>query len=151
MWIIQTNHKEEAMKKMWFCRPVIFLLLTCAFAFCSRPKNDLLQTGMAKHKLGDYKGAIDDYTKAIELDSKNVDAYGARGYARRMMGDLTGAMDDYEKVIALDPKNSNGYAGRGLTRIKIGDKDNGCKDLGTARDLGYPRGADLVKENCEGK
>lgn len=136
------------MKKVGVLNLSLFFLLICLFAFCSRPKNDNLEAGRAKHKSGDYKGAIEDYTKAIELDPKNLDAYAARGYARRMLGDYPESLQDYEKVIEMDPKNANAYAGRGLTKIKSGDKENGCKDLTTAKDMGYPRGADLIKENC---
>ncbi len=39
---------------------------------------------MDKYYDADFKGAIDDFTKAIELDSNFVDAYSSRGYAKEI-------------------------------------------------------------------
>lgn len=38
--------------------------------------------------LGDYRGAIQDYNRAIELDSNNEMAYNNRGVSRYNLGDL---------------------------------------------------------------
>ena len=37
---------------------------------------------LSKNSSGDYAGAIEDYTKAIELDPKDAVAYYNRGYAK---------------------------------------------------------------------
>ncbi|MDP5052886.1 MAG: tetratricopeptide repeat protein, partial [Congregibacter sp.] len=41
-----------------------------------------LSRGAAKYELQDYRGAIADFTKVIELDLKNSDAYSNRGVAK---------------------------------------------------------------------
>ena len=65
-------------------------------AYCNR--------GSAKNSSGDYAGAIEDYTKAIELDPKFAVAYCNRGNAKDSSGDYAGAIEDYTKAIELDPK-----------------------------------------------
>ncbi len=35
--------------------------------------------GIKKSKIMDYKGALEDYNKAIELDPDNIKAYDKRG------------------------------------------------------------------------
>jgi tetratricopeptide (TPR) repeat protein len=42
----------------------------------------ILHRGYAKKRLGDKKGAIADYTKAIELNPQYADAYYSRGNAK---------------------------------------------------------------------
>src|SRR5664280_1628812 len=57
----------------------------------------------------DYKGAIDDYTKIIELSPKSSRAYASRGYAKIKLEDYKGAIDDFYAAIFVDPDNSDSY------------------------------------------
>jgi len=43
--------------------------------------------GNAKVNLGDYRGAIQDYSKAIELNPNDAEAYYNRGNAKVNLGD----------------------------------------------------------------
>jgi len=55
------------------------------------------ERGGVKTEMNDYRGAIDDLTKAIELDDGNNshgDSYVLRARAKRAMGDVKGAQDD---------------------------------------------------------
>ena len=47
--------------------------------------------GVAKFSIGDDKGAIADYTKAIEINPKDAQTYGRRGFSKAGLGDYTGA------------------------------------------------------------
>ena len=64
------------------------------------------KSGSDKYNLKDYKGAIQDYDKAIELDSKYAEAYYERGRCKHWSGDKKGAILDLEKAEDLDPKLS---------------------------------------------
>src|SRR4029077_14037182 len=66
--------------------------------------------GNAYHDKGDMDRAIADYTEAIRLDPKNVNAYGHRGVTYRDKGDLDLAIADFTEVIRLVPKGAHGYA-----------------------------------------
>ena len=46
----------------------------------------------------DYKGAIADFNKALELTPNDLDTIAARGIAKEAMGDLKGACDDFKKA-----------------------------------------------------
>ena len=60
-----------------------------------------------------YDLAIADYSQAIKLDPKYIDAYLYRGLAYNAKGQYDLAIADYSKVIKSDPKNMVAYARRG--------------------------------------
>ena len=88
-------------------------IFNIAVILCIIPKflnaqtpNEYFNRGNAKAKKGDFRGAIIDYTKAIELNPSNVDAFFNRGNAKAKNGDFRGAIIDYTKAIELDPSNA---------------------------------------------
>ena len=54
-----------------------------------------------KQKLEDYQGAIDDFTKAIEIGPNDARYYKRRAYAKRKLGDNEGADEDDRKAEKL--------------------------------------------------
>ncbi len=95
----------------------------------------LFDRAIDKRKNGDIQGAIDDYTKAIEIDPKYVDAYNNRGNARSTLGDKQGAIADYNKAIELNPTYARAYSNRGLARADLGDKQAAIVDYNKAIEL----------------
>jgi tetratricopeptide (TPR) repeat protein len=72
-------------------------------------------------KQGDYhrsegknKEAIEDYTKAIEINSNYVAAYNCRGIAYYNQKKYTEAIVDYTKAIEIDADYKHAYFNRGL-------------------------------------
>jgi len=90
--------------------------------------DDYLRRGAARQNKGDLEGAISDYTRAIEIDSRDADAYDRRGEARRTRGDLDGAIADSTKAIEIEPHLVSSYITRGLARRKKGDLNGALVD-----------------------
>ena len=63
----------------------------------------ICQEGIDKYNLEDYNGAIQDYTKAIELSPLWSAAYDYRGIAKSELKDYIGAIQDFNKAIELHP------------------------------------------------
>ena len=82
---------------------------------------DFYKNGNKKRKKGNNRGAITDYTKAIEIDPKYINAYFNRAISRENIGDLKGAVLDYSKVVELDPKDVDAYYNRAILKEDIGD------------------------------
>src|SRR6266542_1101227 len=61
--------------------------------------------GLAKKSIGDDDGAIDDYTRAIEINPRDAAAYNNRGLARYDNGDYDLAFDDYTKAIEINTRD----------------------------------------------
>ncbi len=78
--------------------------------------------GIIKYELGDKKGAIVDYDRAIQLNPQYAGAYVDRGIAKSDLGDNNGAMSDYETAIAIDPQFPFAYVNRGIAKSESGNK-----------------------------
>jgi len=74
--------------------------------------------GTAKAKLSDYRGALMDFNKAIEL---------------------------IPTVTAL---SKDAFYNRGVVKIILGQKDSGCLDLSKAGELGFEKAYQIIKEYC---
>jgi tetratricopeptide (TPR) repeat protein len=59
--------------------------------------------GNCKYALQDYAGALEDYGRAIALDSSKAKGYLNRANAEVAMQNLPAALSDYRKALATDP------------------------------------------------
>jgi len=92
------------------------------------PSNYLsyLLRGNAKEGLKDFRGAITDYTKAIDVQSErhpkpSALPYYSRGNAKNALKDYVGAISDYSKAIEFDPQDYMAYVNRGVAKESIKD------------------------------
>ena len=58
------------------------------------------------YNLKDFKGAINDYTKAIKLGDNGPRNYFNRGLSKRLMEDSKGACEDWKKAAELGHKDA---------------------------------------------
>ena len=123
------------------------LLVTVSFG---QTAEEYKNQGNAKYDLQDYRGAILDYNKAIELDPTYVKAYNNRGMAKANanLQDYRGAILDFTKAIELDPKNAILYYNRGLAKNALSYTDGACLDWSKAGELGYAHAYDRIKKYC---
>ena len=109
--------------------------------------------GVAKNALGDIKGALNDHTKAVNINpsAKN---YAFRGSAKLSLSfetelkDYYGAIADFTETIKLDDDYQDlAYFSRGLAKYYLRDKDGACQDANKAQSLGYNASA-LINAAC---
>ena len=53
----------------------------------------------------DYKGAIEDFTFALNINPKDIKILLNRGYANLLIGNYDSAIKDYKKVLEIDKDN----------------------------------------------
>lgn len=66
-----------------------------------------LALGSACHRMADVDGAIAAYSKAIELDPKNANAYANRGELYIVTKQFEKGFVDLKKAVDLDPKGQD--------------------------------------------
>lgn len=114
--------------------------------------------GIVKLSIKDFKGAVADYTEAIKLDTEFYDSYLGRGKAKSMLQDFRGAIDDFTYSMKGTPEELRSYPEnvnyveaiyfRGLANIQSGRKDDACRDLGEAAELGKIEAFEEIYKNC---
>jgi len=86
--------------------------------------------GFCKRQLGDFAGAVLDFSKALELDETYMQGYTSRGFAYRKLGNFKLAIEDYGKAIELDEKHLKSYNNRGYCYAKVGLFEKAVEDYG---------------------
>ncbi len=76
--------------------------------------------GFVRHEMGDYNGAISNYTQAIYLKMNSAGVYALRGLAKQELEQFSAAISDYDKAIQLNPDYAEAYCNRGLTKYRLG-------------------------------
>jgi tetratricopeptide (TPR) repeat protein len=72
-----------------------------------------IEKGWSLISLGDYGGAIQSLTKALQLSPGDVQAHSLLGWAQMLSEDYDSAMGTFQMVLAKEPANS-------LARINVG-------------------------------
>lgn len=108
---------------------------------------DYYFSGNKKAKSGNYKGAIYDYTNAINLCPDYGDAYLGRALMKDNIEDYSGAIADYDKAINMNAKESNSdydtqslqiFMERASLKNYVGDYQGAIKDYDSVIEL-YPK------------
>lgn len=88
--------------------------------------------GTSKAQFGDFKNAIVDFNKAIQINNNDHQALANRGKAKDELGDLKSALVDLSKAIKLNPKEHDYYVHRGNTKVKMKDYLGAIEDCDMA-------------------
>jgi tetratricopeptide (TPR) repeat protein len=81
---------------------------------------------------GDYDRAIPDFSEAIRINPKLVDAWRHRGAALLGKNEFERGIADMTEVIRLDPRNVEAYNERGMAYSATGDAERAIADYNAA-------------------
>ncbi len=94
--------------------------------------------GLAKEKLGDFFGATDDYTHALNMKADNPSVLCRRGWCYLLKDANQDAAHDFDAAARLDPSNADAYSGRGFARARLGQHKEAVLDAEEALKHGDP-------------
>ena len=100
----------------------------------SQTAQDYLDQGNARANLQDFKGAIDNYTKSLNINTNNPSAYYMRGFAKNWLEDYRGAIEDFTKSIDIVPASATYYL-RACAKINLKDYYSAIDDFNKAIDI----------------
>ena len=96
--------------------------------------------GNAYSDLGNYRQAIEDLNRAIEIKPDYVMAYTSRGVAYIYLGNYRQAIEDLNRVIAIRPSYAEAYNNRGAAYKGFGNYRQAIEDFNKAIEIrpNYP-------------
>ena len=86
----------------------------------------------AHEALGAIDPALDDYTRAAELDPDDPRVYLSRGEFHLRAGEPDAAVADFTEAVRLRPDLAIGYVERGRARLMTGELDDALDDFSEA-------------------
>ena len=125
---------------------VFYIGLTVQTGSESQPTAKLyFDMGVSNLVPNQYEKAIDDFTKAIELNPRYFDAYWQRASAYSNLGQYESALADYTKIIELKPNFAYPYYERGLVYLLLEQYNKSINDYTKAIEL-RPYNADFYMQ-----
>ncbi|MFK0731006.1 MAG: tetratricopeptide repeat protein [Gloeotrichia echinulata GP01] len=95
----------------------------------------LYEQGLSKSKSGNKQGAIEDFTKAIEINPQYAKAFYERANARFFSGDYKGAVEDATAAINIDSKYVEAYSRRCGAYVNLAEYQQADGDCTKALEL----------------
>lgn len=114
-----------------------FSLVACLPSFDKEAEDHFWQ-GIEYQKQDNNDLAMEEFTKAIEIDPDYQYAYYNRALVYYQKGDLANSLSDYNKAIELEPDNPYWILERGFINIELGNTDMATKDLERSIEIGLP-------------
>lgn len=93
-----------------------------------------------------FQQAIDDISKAVELDSANLEYWIEKGGVHMRVNQLDEAVQALTKAIELDPQNAPAYRMLGYTQVQQQNMAQGIANLQKAKDLGDEVADELLQK-----
>jgi tetratricopeptide (TPR) repeat protein len=90
--------------------------------------DSFLDAGASKSDQGYYEAAIEDFSKAIQLNPNSDIAYLLRGDAKFKLDQYEAAIEDFSKAIQLDPDNASAYNYRGTAKFHLNQYEAAIED-----------------------
>ncbi len=91
--------------------------------------------GAAHSGLGNYRQAIEDYSRAIKIKPDYANAYNNRGTSYHMLGSFKQAIEDYGRAIGIKPDYTEAYFNRANTYNVLGHYRQAIEDYDRAVEI----------------
>lgn len=140
----QDNDLDGNLMASWFSTTAEDLVDQNSYLGSEPQTHDqFLKRGNARRASEDYKGAIDDYSKAIALNPTESVVYTYRGIAHELLEDYESANEDYSAALMHDPGDTNALRFRAFNKLTmLDDKEGALEDYSKAIDID-PNDCDL--------
>lgn len=110
---------------------------------------DYLELGNKLLKKKKYELAIEKFSKSIELNIEEVEAYVYRGLAYYKTEKYKKAIKDFDVALILREGYAEAYNFRGLAKGELGNKKGACEDWYQAYYHGLNNSYRLIKKFCK--
>src|ERR1700749_4765022 len=111
-------------------RNLIYLIAALLLPLLSiAQSNDPYVTkGLELYNNKDYNGALEYFTKEVELNPNNIEAYNYEGIIKIQQGDFKAAAEIFTKEISINQGNDIAYSNRAYAKIGLNDFNGAIVD-----------------------
>ncbi|MEY3404451.1 MAG: hypothetical protein RLZZ86_4073 [Cyanobacteriota bacterium] len=95
-------------------------------------EKDFYARGITKLDQYNYREAAEDFTQAIKLNPKYIEAYFKRGYSYTWLSKHQEALTDFNQAIVLDPNYLDAYLNRGWSQLFLQNDQAALEDFNRA-------------------
>lgn len=129
---------------------LVIFLSACKTTSVNGPETEaeLLKSGYKKVLRKDYTGAVLIYSKILDSNPANAEAFAYRGLCKFHLHDFQGSLQDFNYAIQNQSDYAEAYDLRGVVRAELGDREGACDDWKKAYELGLKDAFSLIKEFC---
>ena len=92
-----------------------------------------------------YQQALDDITKAVEMEPNNSEYWLEKGSVHLRTNQVAEAIKSLQQAIALDANNAAAYRMLGYSQIQQKQKKEGLANLKKAQELGDTVAGNLIE------
>jgi len=121
------------MKKAVYILSII--LIGFALNVSAQNVKQLLKTGNEFMTRGNYNDALQQFTKAVELQPNNAVPYIKRADAYEMLGDYEKATEDLDRAVIFDKNDADAFYRAGKMYYKIGNFEKALERATSALDI----------------
>jgi tetratricopeptide (TPR) repeat protein len=107
----------------------ILCLISSSIVFGQQTAKQYKESGIKHYRKKSYNAAIEQFSFAIELDKKMIDAYIYRGIAKDALDDFTGAISDFTKAHQLDTNDVFVFVERSKSFMNLKEYEAAEKDF----------------------
>ncbi|MBD3246745.1 MAG: tetratricopeptide repeat protein [Candidatus Omnitrophica bacterium] len=105
----------------------------------------ILNYGSAYLLRGELDEAIEEYTRALELNSSLGDGYYNRGNAYYKNDQYHLAVKDFTRAVELNPRDASAYYNRAVAYYSLGNYAQAREDIGKVKELGGKTDPEFLK------
>ncbi|RGN50677.1 MULTISPECIES: tetratricopeptide repeat protein [unclassified Bacteroides] len=103
----------------------------------------------ANYKSRNFKRALEDIQKALEISPKDVTYLAELGAINLRVARYEEAIKNLQDALAIDPKFAACYRLIGFCQIQLNQKDKACENFAKAKELGDEAVESLIQKNCQ--
>ncbi len=93
------------------------------------PSQALVEAGRTKLRINDLRGALLDFSRAIDAEPRDNAAWADRAFVLNRLGDHAAALQDAEQSLRLRPDSPHALRERGYAHYKLGNYQAALADL----------------------
>jgi tetratricopeptide (TPR) repeat protein len=107
----------------------------------------MLQRALTSSILGDYEGAVADYSSVLAKQPRHVYSYISRGSALNKLKRFDEALADFNQALSIEPENEEAYNNRGWAKNGLGLAKDACDDWKVSKKLGNAEAPIILRNN----